>query len=225
MESKSEESTAEIAVRQRKFGLPDWMVNNIERLNFATDFEQYACSPPETEGFLSDLKDSVDLPNVSEPFSPAVDVKDLSKLSSIQSEQPVSQLQPPTKLIINQADQLPMLHQALSNLKIEEFSSPDSTPCVTPEPSPVVRRKMSNPGDTVITNPGRWFYMGKVSKPKKLTKEQLLELKNKENKALCEERTSVINAASREAILNAKQHGIKLMISNFDLNAVSPTSW
>lgn len=59
MEAK-EESGMDATTRYRKFGLPNWMVNNIERLNFSTDFEQYACSPPENEGFLTENIDSCD---------------------------------------------------------------------------------------------------------------------------------------------------------------------
>lgn len=50
----SEQDKDGMDIRQRKFGLPSWMVNNMERLNYATDFEQYGSSPPETEGFLAE---------------------------------------------------------------------------------------------------------------------------------------------------------------------------
>lgn len=65
-----DESNLDQNTRYRKFGLPNWMVNNIERLNFVTDFEQYACSPPETEGFLSEHLDNCGYHNPSEPYCP-----------------------------------------------------------------------------------------------------------------------------------------------------------
>lgn len=62
-----EDSSIDSSSRFGKFALPNWMVNNIERLNFATDFEQYACSPPENEGFLSENIDNCDFQESPSP--------------------------------------------------------------------------------------------------------------------------------------------------------------
>lgn len=222
-----ESSDVDTSSRQRKFGLPDWMINNIERLNFVTDFEQYACSPPETEGFLAEYKEGQEMQQSVGHFCPIVEPQ-ATPDKSIQNVVPVSVMsesQPPK--FLNVTSDSPSLHQAfLDSLKNEEiFSSPDSTPCVTPEPSPLVRRKMSNPTDTVITNPGRWFYLGKVNKLPKKLKDHTSDIKNKENKVKREDRCSVASVKANEAILESKKDGIKLMISDFDLNAISPTSW
>lgn len=220
-------SDMDAATRQRKFGLPDWMVNNIERLNFVTDFEQYACSPPETEGFLTEFKEGQENFQISEAYCPLAEPKSTQDINLKNLNLPKVSPEDQSSKLISSHNLSPTLHNSLlESLKNEEFfSSPDSTPCSTPQPSPVVRRKMSNPSDTVITNPGRWFYLGKLSKLQNNLKEYGSDSKNKENRDRTEGQSSLNKVKPKEPILESKNNGIKLMISNFDLNAVSPTSW
>ncbi|GFQ64559.1 uncharacterized protein TNCT_92031 [Trichonephila clavata] len=203
------------------------MVNNIERLNFATDFEQYACSPPETEGFLTEsmeLHDRIEaieeristneqVNSFEKPRNPCETVNDASNPSS-------------PNLLVNASDRGSQFHSLLSNLKHEElFSSPDSTPCATPEPSPVIRRKMSipQPQDTIPTNPGRWFYIGKFKKPNPNGKQSdMIINNNRDNTDGLQQESEALKDID---ILKNKRSAIKLVISNFDLNAVSPNSW
>jgi hypothetical protein len=223
----NEESSIDIDNRYRKFGLPNWMVNNIERLNFVTDFEQYACSPPEAESFLTEHMDNCDfhedssLPLVltSEPLDEKPKIPTEQRRISISKSSP--------NLLANTTEQIGNL-SIIDNLKHEDmyYSSPDSTPCATPEPSPAPRRKMSGQHDTVQTNPGRWFYLGNVKKPDQNAKGQSLSvISNKENRVKCIEKSSDIPHKLRDSPLKSKKKGIKLVISNFDINAISPSSW
>lgn len=115
----------------------------------------------------------------------------------------------------------------LSNLKQEElFSSPDSTPCATPEPSPAPRRRMSGQQDTVQTNPGKWFYLGPFKKQEQNSKGQCLNVdNNKENRMKYLDKSSDVPLRLRDSQIKPKKDGIKLVISNFDINAISPSSW
>ncbi|XP_054709810.1 uncharacterized protein LOC129219440 [Uloborus diversus] len=215
--------------RNRKFGLPNWMVNNIERLNFVTDFEQYACSPPETEGFLSEHSEHYDAHSSSpDGFCPVVEPSEYSENTvafpaEIKSPVEIKHPQPTSPSSISHSPS--QYHSILDTLKHEElFSSPDSTPCATPEPSPAPRRRMSGQQDTVRSNPGRWFYLGSYPNQDKSIKGQCLNVqRNKENKDKKVDKSDI--SMKREVSFPPKKDGLKLMISNFDINAVSPTSW
>ncbi|KAG8186913.1 hypothetical protein JTE90_022880 [Oedothorax gibbosus] len=193
-----------VDIRQRKFGLPTWMVNNMERLNYATDFEQYGSSPPETESFLPE---HLGFPDAMHPM-------DRSGFEDYRT--PTTKHSHHSEDLVRTALENKHLHPAFTNAKGSRVfescpdslvSSPDSTPCPTPEPSPVIRRKVSipHPGDTVLTNPGRWFYFGKLKKSGP--------------------NSPMTNKESCEAVDAPTRGGVKLVISNFDLNAVSPNSW
>ncbi|GIX71054.1 uncharacterized protein CEXT_623861 [Caerostris extrusa] len=207
--------------RSRKFGLPGWMVNNIERLNFATDFEQYACSPPETEGFLTEYmenQDRIHAPEEMEQMNVSENVKNFCEIAR-DSEKNSS-----SRNLLNSVEQISPDYQSIRrNFSQELFSSPDSTPCATPEPSPVIRRKVSIPQvhDTIQTNPGRWFYLGKF-KGSSNKQSIIAKRERKENKEGIQHETDAIK--KQEISLN-KRPAIQLVISNFDLNAVSPNSW
>ncbi|GFS54497.1 uncharacterized protein NPIL_592961 [Nephila pilipes] len=221
------EGGIEIASRSRKFGLPNWMVNNIERLNFATDFEQYACSPPETEGFLAECMENHErVDGIEERNSTNNQVNSFEKpRSTCEMDSDASNPSSPN-ILVNASDHGSQFHSLLTSLKHEElFSSPDSTPCATPEPSPVIRRKMSipQPQDTIHTNPGRWFYIGKFKKPNPNCKHSdMIVNNNRDNTDGLQQETV---ALKNDDILKSKRSAIKLVISNFDLNAVSPNSW
>lgn len=222
-----EESNMENSNRYRKFGLPNWMVNNIERLNFVTDFEQYACSPPETEGFLSEHPDNCDFHDDSEPFCPVVipndPVEEKPNLSLEINEGAESKSS--SQLLRNSAEPVSPTFAILNSLKHEEFySSPDSTPCATPEPSPAPRRKMSGQQDTVHTNPGRWFYLGNGKKGDPI-RGQCLVTSNKENRRRYSDKCNESPVKVRDQSVKPKKDSIKLVISNFDINAISPSSW
>ncbi|XP_035230977.1 uncharacterized protein LOC118202877 isoform X2 [Stegodyphus dumicola] len=227
MDMKQENASLENDGRYRKFGLPSWMVNNIERLNFVTDFEQYACSPPENECFLTDHMNNLDIP-ATESYCPAVEPSNLSDTPKIEVENTAATASkeveiPTSDPYIKTVDHSPTLyHSILNSIKHEEFhSSPDSTPCATPEPSPAPRRKMSGQKDTVQTNPGRWFYLGNLKKPKQNVKGQTLSVKENKSKEVKKSSDSVL-AENDE---RSKREAVKLVISNFDINAISPTSW
>lgn len=224
MDSASE-SGVENANRTRKFGLPNWMVNNIERLNFATDFEQYACSPPETEGFLTESMENQDRMETFEERSCPNEQVNLLEKSRNPCEMDSHASNPSSpNILANASDRGSQFHSLLSNLKHEElFSSPDSTPCATPEPSPVIRRKMSipQPQDNIHSNPGRWFYIGKFKKPDSNYKQSDMIINNNRDNT-----DGLQQEVLKDTdILKSKKSAIKLVISNFDLNAVSPNSW
>lgn len=112
-------------------------------------------------------------------------------------------------------------------LKHEDYysSSPDTTPCATPEPSPAPRRKMSGQHDTVQTNPGRWFYLGNFKKPDPNIKDQTLIINsNKANRVKHLDKGTESHKLKGSPV-KPKKDGIKLVISNFDINAISPSSW
>ncbi|GFY62077.1 uncharacterized protein TNIN_170031 [Trichonephila inaurata madagascariensis] len=128
-------------------------------------------------------------------------------------------------LLANASDCGSQFHSLLSSLKHEEFSSPDSTPCATPEPSPVISRKMSipQPQDTIPTNTGRWFYIGKFKKPDSNSKQSdMIINNNRDNTDGLQQEPEALKDVD---ILKNKRSAIKLVISNFDLNAISPNSW
>ncbi|XP_055925542.1 uncharacterized protein LOC129957303 [Argiope bruennichi] len=216
-----QEGGVDISGRTRKFGLPNWMVNNIERLNFATDFEEYASSPPETEGFLSEYMENHDKMETYSDSSHSI-----SEHNNVyENSKTTSENMPSSNLIMNALNERvsPQCHSLLTNFKHEDlYSSPDSTPCATPEPSPVIRRKLSipQPNDTIQTNPGRWFYMGKFKKP---DKQSILANCNKENQSNTQQERDAVK--DQDKFAKPSKPAIQLVISNFDLNAVSPTSW
>lgn len=213
----NEEPSIDGTQRYRKFGLPNWMVNNIERLNFATDFEQYACSPPETDGFLSENIDNCDFHDPP-PLVILNDVPDENLKIMTETKS--------SNLLAKATEQVASL-SVVDSVRHEDFySSPDSTPCATPEPSPAPRRKMSGQQDTVQTNPGRWFYLGNLKKPDPNAKAQGLNINsNKKNRMKNLDKSSEASHKLKSSPVKPKKDRIKLVISNFDINAVSPTSW
>lgn len=116
----------------------------------------------------------------------------------------------------------------IESMRQEEMcSSPDTTPCATPEPSPVIRRRLSGQmqPDSVQTNPGKWFYLGNFKKPDPNTKGQNLNvINNKVNKIKQADKSSDSPNKVKSPV-KQKKDGLKLVISNFDINAISPSSW
>lgn len=116
----------------------------------------------------------------------------------------------------------------IESMRQEEMcSSPDTTPCATPEPSPVIRRRLSGQmqPDSVQTNPGKWFYLGNFKKPDPNIKGQNLNvINNKVNKTKQADKSSDSPHKVKSPV-KQKKDGLKLVISNFDINAISPSSW
>lgn len=220
--------------KTRRYGLSDWM----ERLNTATDFEQYACSPPDT-GFLSDYAAGMDSPcglsaetvtdNATSNPIPIMKEEQKFQLDKLnirpELESPVS---PPKCRSPSSPKPLPILDA----LRCEEiiYSSPDTTPCVTPQASPIPRRKISGTlEETVQSNPRKWFFLGYTKEEDKL---RLMKGQCKHPKIIkqSEGLKEKLNEAVGERIkskpkVSGDSADFKLELSNFDMNAISPTSW
>lgn len=139
----------------------------------------------------------------------------------------VSESKSAPSLLIRTTDQFGTL-SIIESMKQEEFySSPDTTPCATPEPSPLTRRRLSGQmqPDSVQTNPGRWFYLGNFKKPDPNPKGQNLNVTNNKVNKVKQMDKSIDTPHKANSPVKQKKDGLKLVISNFDINAISPSSW
>lgn len=184
-----------------KTGLSSWMKTNFERLNTATNFETYGSSPPEAESY----------------FTTRFNKKKLDKISTEGNKTVLSEhkciTEFPLNIHSNQANQISphLLVPQVSNLMFENLtddtsSSTDTTPFVTPQSSPMILRRniIDNshvvPKDIMACNPKKIFYKNYFS----------------------DSDTKQMDKAKKS---NKLKSGKKCNVSNFDINAISPTSW
>jgi len=183
--------------------LSDWMNNSLERVNHWTNFEEYACSSHETKLLYNN--DKTDDNSVSKPMHD-------SNKDSISHP-------------FNQTSNKPLISTYLADQRDHLFvesclsagnSSAEVTPSGTPQSSPYSIRRMidsnnkmkvvKNEKNSIISVNKRWFYPG-----------FFLTADNVEQK-------SIVNDKPRDQM--PKNASFKnLSISNFDINAVGPTSW
>lgn len=211
----------------RRYGLPSWMRSNIDRLGTSTNFEEYACSPPETDsGFIPDLDVKMSVSEYSE--QPEFHISSLKTSRSA-----------PTLCDMERSAQQHELSKALKEATRQSFlansaalavphilgcqsasTSTETTPSSTPQSSPFNVRKNLRKDDQ--TSPGtgkKWFYPGVLMEQ---TGENLPVLK--ENPGVAS--PVIIKKKDRQnKVVLATKNYKKYMVSNFDLNAVSPTSW
>jgi hypothetical protein len=186
--------------------LSDWMNTSLERVNHWTNFEDYACSSHENKTKMLYNYDKTDANSASKQFH------DSNKDSSSHPFNQTSNKPLISTYLVDQRD-----HSFVESCLSAGNSSADVTPSGTPQSSPYSIRKMidsnnktktvKNEKNSIIsTNTKRWFNPG-----------FFLTTDNVQQKPL-------VNDKPRDQL--PKNSSFKnLSISNFDINAVGPTSW
>lgn len=206
----------------RKHGLSSWMKNNFERLGNASNFEQYGASPPQAgDSFLPDYhKVKHDNVEIKEHFLTTSAMESPIQRSSEEALSKRFLYDPQLSHSIDQSSTtLPV--PSLSSLLLESLtddtsSSTDTTPFVTPQGSPLIPRRIlaesihnSLAKELAAQNTRKWLYKGFVAE-------------NNDAKG----QASVTKKVKKQiGNVSPKSPGIKCKVSNFDINAISPSSW
>lgn len=197
--------------RKKNINLNDWTNSPFERVNHSTNFEDYACSSEDTHYLYTSSEDKSDS-KITTPKAIQSTDRDSLPNGSNKISFKVSKFEPTVTPIVSKH-----LSEQRNNSFVESClsagnSSADVTPSGTPQSSPYTVRKametnkMSNNNNNtkniLSTNPKRWFYTGFFNSDIKTSipdKPHIPLPKNPSFKNLC--------------------------VSNFDINAVGPTSW
>jgi len=184
-----------------------------ERMNQSTNFEKYACSPPDSTEMLGGL-DLVHLSyGVAEKFvettSTSTTIVRNQELLATSNRSTLPKMEiPHAKLTLPVSSINVHLLDSLSDgyLSVGN-SSADVTPAGSPNSSPAISRRVINQDDKSPTaNPKRWFYPGFFN---------TLPSSDSSNQR------SIVDVNKDKIKQSLKQFSV----TNFDINAVGPTSW
>jgi len=192
--------------QQRHGAFPDWMKIPFERMNQSTNFEKYACSPPDSTEMLGGL-DPVHL-SYEKFVEPTITVRNPELLATSnrstlpKMEIPHAKISLPVSSInVHLLDSLSDGYMSVGN------SSADVTPSGSPNNSPAISRRIITPEDKSPTaNTKRWFYPGFFN---------TLPSSDPANQR------SIVDVNKDKIKQSLKQFSV----TNFDINAVGPTSW
>lgn len=191
-----------------------WMESPFERVNHSTNFEDYACSSDDTKLLFTSDSMASNVRNILKPMH------ETNKESFSQS---INKMSNKTKF---ETSVTPMISSYLSEQKDHPLvesclsagnSSAEVTPSGTPQSSPYTLRKviesnnkvkmLANEKNNNSLNPKRWFYSGFFLN----------------NDTIAQQKPIVNNKPNNQITKNLSFKN--LCVSNFDINAVGPTSW
>ncbi|XP_067125743.1 uncharacterized protein [Centruroides vittatus] len=188
-----------------KTGISSWMKTNFERLNTSDNFEAYGSSPPETESYFITRFNKNKLSNIARETSKISTEENKNAMHdhkydlglNIHSHQGNQQISP--HFLVPKVSNL--LHE---NLTDETSSSTDTTPFVTPQGSPMMLRRNLIDGNSDITKD---------------------MLGNNAKKLFYKSYFSDGDVKRVDKLPNRIKSKKKCNVSNFEINAISPTSW
>jgi len=189
-----------------------------ERVNHSTNFEDYACTSDDTK--LLFTSDSVANNEKSDKTSTSKQMCETNKEPFSQSINKISNKSPKFESSVT-----PIISTYLADQRDHSFmescisagnSSAEVTPSGTPQNSPYTLRKVidgnkvktakNDKNSSLYVNPKRWFYTGFFLNPD-----------NVQHKPIINDKPS--NQITKNPSFK------NLSVSNFDINAVGPTSW
>jgi len=194
--------------------LSDWTDNPFERVNHSTNFEEYACTSDDTKLlYASDpivKNDSTSTPKLTHQTNKDQSSHSINKMSNKSSPMFESSVTPIISTYL--ADQRD--HSFVESCLSAGNSSAEVTPSGTPQNSPYSIRKVidsnnkmktvkNDKNNAIAVNPKRWFYTG-----------FFLNADNVQHKPIINDKPITKNSSFKN-----------LSVSNFDINAVGPTSW
>jgi len=210
----SEEANMKLEKQEKRgSGLPDWM-KPFERIDSSSNFDDFACYPHEETEYFSGLEANKEGIQIKKSNESAVTVA-----TPIARRPDLPQLQktPPLQSLIKES--------AFLEACLSAGSSTEGTPVGTPQNSPYVQRKTLSNSEAVKAignhaNSKRWFYQGLFGNADTPVASAIPH-----SSSLAVDGKTDTSSLVVDGKTDTSKPFKKFSVSNFDINAISPTSW